>query len=357
MAFCICHISALEFWRSLGDLERARLRNAGALKRTTIPPFGLSFQEESDNAEDALSDASRLARSASSETSVAAEEIRRDIHSFAGSLRHPLHVLVSAGACRRKGEGLTFHVHEGDYTPGSFFRVGDGYVVSPELAFVQYARDASLVDVLRVGAELTGSYAALLRTPEEAEGPDALGFRKGELVTTLARLRDYVKRASREHGIKRARVALRYLPDGCASPMESALFLLLSLPRAYGGYGLPRPEANYRISAPDDRRGAMGKSCFICDLYWPQARLCVEYDSNMFHTGAQRIARDSARRNALALKGITVVSVTGNQIMDRVEMDRAAYLIAKKLGFRPSTYCSDFPERQAGLRAALLPLK
>lgn len=56
--------------------------------------------------------------------------------------------------------------------------------------------DASLVDLLRVGAELTGSYAALLRTPKKRKALMFLGFRKGELVTTLARLRAYVKRAS-----------------------------------------------------------------------------------------------------------------------------------------------------------------
>lgn len=357
MAFCICHISALEFWRSLDDFERIRLRRSEALKRTTLPPFGLSSRDASLVAKEASTSVSRIDRSSLSSASITAEEICRDIHGFAGCLRHPLHVLVPTDACRRKGEALKFHVHRGSFAPGSFFRVGSGYVVSPELAFVQYARDASLVDLLRAGTELTGSYAALLRSPGASGDFDASGFKKGEPVTSLARLSACAEKMSCEQGVKRVRVALRYLPEGCASPMESALALLLCLPRMYGGYALPKPMVNYRIEMSGEGCNMTDKACFVCDLYWPQARLCVEYDSNMFHTGARRIACDSSRRNALAFKGITVVSVTGNQIMNRVEMDRVAYLLAKKLKFRPSTYCQDFPVRQEKLRKALLSSK
>ena len=53
------------------------------------------------------------------------------------------------------------------------------YVVSSELAFVQYARDASLVDLLRVGAELTGLYASLLCSPDTLGGAMHWASRKG----------------------------------------------------------------------------------------------------------------------------------------------------------------------------------
>lgn len=88
------------------------------------------------------------------------------------------------------------------------------YVVLSELAFVQYARDASLVDLLRAGVELAGLYASLLCSPGTLGGCDALGFKKRELVTPLARLSAYAEKASCEQGTKRARVTLRYLHEG-----------------------------------------------------------------------------------------------------------------------------------------------
>lgn len=58
-----------------------------------------------------------------------------------------------------------------------------------------------------------------------------------------------------------------------------------------------------RVEVPKgDWRVAYGRQ-FRCDLLWPTASLCVEYDSDMFHTGSQKIARDARRRNALASLG------------------------------------------------------
>ncbi|MDO4442558.1 MAG: hypothetical protein Q4B69_01615 [Slackia sp.] len=205
---------------------------------------------------------------------------------------------------------------------------------------------------MKIGAEITGSYRTFLS--DDRFDSSASGFASGLPLTDAAKMSAFISKAACERGVKNARRVARYLVEGCASPMEAVLAALLHVPRSRGGYGLPKPLANYRI---DMRRGdskAAGGSYYVCDLYWPDARLCVEYDSDMFHTGSERIASDSSRRNALAFRGISVVSVTRRQIMSREEMDRVAHLLAKKLGVRFSSPLYDFGERQRALRAELL---
>lgn len=116
--------------------------------------------------------------------------------------------------------------------------------------------------------------------------------------------------------------------------METALAMLLSMPKAKGGYGLPSPQLNAAVEVPKgDWRVAYGRQ-FRCDLLWPTASLCVEYDSDMFHTGSQKIARDARRRNALASLGFMVITATKSQVTSIPGLDQLAYQVAKGLGVR-----------------------
>lgn len=67
---------------------------------------------------------------------------------------------------------------------------------------------------------------------------------------------------------------------------------------------------------------------YICDLYWPAARLAVEYDSDLAHTGSHRIARDSRRRNEIQSMGVAVVTITKAQAYSLSEFDMVAHQIA-----------------------------
>lgn len=62
--------------------------------------------------------------------------------------------------------------------------------------------------------------------------------------------------------------------------------------------------------------------------------MAVEYDSDAYHTGAERIASDASRRNALSYLGNAVVTVTRAQVLDCDGMDKTARAIAKLLGKR-----------------------
>ena len=116
--------------------------------------------------------------------------------------------------------------------------------------------------------------------------------------------------------------------------METALSALLSMPKAKGGYGLPLPQLNAAVDVPKgDWRVAYGRQ-FRCDLLWPEANLCVEYDSDMYHTGSQKIAHDARRRNALVSLGFTVITATKKQVMSIPGLDQLAFQVAKGIGMR-----------------------
>lgn len=329
MGFCLSHISALEYWRSLDACDAGNLLKTGATARKAVP----------SPAESGI---------------VSASGIDDDILSTAGLLSHPIHISVPSKDCRRKSDSLIFHVRQNPVPRGSLYSLSrNGFVVSPELTFLQCFSFESLFGLMLIGAELAGSYSLVSR--DELSFRGFSGFVRRDPLTSVAKMQAFLQKVPGDNGLRVARRALRYIPERCASPMESVLALLLSLPRSLGGYGLPKPCANFRIPMRCNDRRAAGKSYYVCDLYWPDANLCVEYDSTMFHTGSKRISEDSARRNALAFRGVSVVALTAGQVFNLAELDKAAYLLAKILGVRLSLSSPDFKSRQKALRSALLP--
>jgi hypothetical protein len=97
-----------------------------------------------------------------------------------------------------------------------------------------------------------------------------------------------------------------------------------------------------------------GAICY-CDLFWPIQRVGVEYDSDTYHTGSDRIADDSERRTALLVVAVPTVTVTRRQITSAVGMHEVAKALDKLLGRRLRPPMPEFLRQRAALRAALLP--
>lgn len=226
-------------------------------------------------------------------------------------------------------------------------RVEEGlYVESPNACFVRRASTLSLSRLVELGLEFCGSYA-LDRACEE-------GFRGRDPLTSAESLQTYVEAATGTAGVKKAAVAARFLANGSASPMESIVAILLCLPRIYGGYGLPLPQLNPWIEVGKRAEGVTKNRHFACDLYWPEYNLAVEYESDRHHTGSERIAGDSRRRNALIYLDRTVVTITRIQLYDARQFHQIAQLLAKRMGkpLRPVKY--DWLTRRYHLRQELL---
>ncbi|WP_143412210.1 hypothetical protein [Arabiibacter massiliensis] len=261
-------------------------------------------------------------------------------------LSSPIHLLVSANAKRSRSKSVVFHTRDERLPSGSLAVVGDGHLISsPGLLLTQEAQSVDTVELVFLGHELCGTYSTIEAPPEMRYGQTP--------KTTLARLRAFLDRADGLRGVKQARRAARYILPNSASPAESALSMAFTLPNLLGGASLSSPRLNYRIDPGKNARRDVGQDYYTCDLFWEKARLAVEYDSDLFHTGSHRIAQDSKRRDDLARLGITVLTVTTRQFSNFQEFTRLVGTVAKLLGERLQPRDKDFATRQIRLHSLL----
>lgn len=118
----------------------------------------------------------------------------------------------------------------------------------------------------------------------------------------LEEFRSYVEARAGSGGVKVARHTLELAEPKSESPMESRLRMLLV------GGGLPRPLAQVPIHDP------AGTFAGRLDLYYPDARLGIEYDGENHR---DRLTDDNRRQNRLQKLGITLLRYTGPDLRER----------------------------------------
>lgn len=215
---------------------------------------------------------------------------------------------------------------------------------TPEFCFLQMANRLSLARLIMLGYELCGTYVLVDKGPAP---------RRDAPLTTVAKLRTFIEGTSNARGRKKALRALRYVLDRSASPMESALAMLLCLPYGLGGYGLPEPRLNYRVDVPPSFRAMADRKHCVCDLCWPESKLAAEYDSELHHVDPERRESDARRRSTLITLGFTVVTVSKGQVMDSGAFNRLAHQLAKRLGKRLRYVDPGYTRAHLELRAEL----
>ena len=262
----------------------------------------------------------------------------------------PLHVLVGSRNARKVNRNMRCHVSPGEFPDGSFVQIDSGLVVSsPELCFLQMAGKLPLIGLVALGNELCGKYRL------GKENADGKGFRGDSPITSVDSLNSYAAKVAGLKGRKSALMALPFIADGSASPMETILAMLLVLPYRLGGYGFPMPLFNYRIDVKVGAGKTAGKSKYYCDLYWPDKKVAVEYDSDAYHTGSERIEQDAIKRNALSSMGVTVVTMSRLQVIETSKLRESAEVLSRLLGKRLKCPAKEFKYRHAELRDQLLP--
>ena len=301
MELLISHRSALEYWRLFGFTE---VKPAHRQRKRMIPTYALT----------------------------ALELQRMDTR----GLTLPLEVMVGAPSAVRKLKGVKPHVACKPLPEGGIIDVGEGlFVASPELCFFQLANRLPLAKHLRLGLELCGSYSL---PANEAAYKDyeimEKGFKNRLALTSTEKLGSFLAHSSGILDQRQMKSILRYIGDGSASPMESRLLVLLTLPYRHGGFGLPMPELDAvvepgkRASKRGTSRLSLGERDYRCDLYWRDLMLAVEYDSDKYHLLSEQKADDSKKKNYLLSKGVQVITVSKLQLRSVVEIERVAQQLA-----------------------------
>lgn len=206
----------------------------------------------------------------------------------------PLHVMITDKCARTESASVVTHLRTAALPSSSLVRIGSGYAAaSPELAFAQMAKQLSFTRLVMLGFELCGTYSSFGQ--EET-------FYQAIPLTNVARISGFIEKSASFQGKQAVKRAIRHVIDGSASPRETQLAMMLSLPYRHGGYGFPAPK----------HLGARRR--YVLDLYWPELKLDIEYDSNAFHAHEEKLLLDSRRRAALEAMGITSINVASEQI-------------------------------------------
>ena len=129
-------------------------------------------------------------------------------------------------------------------------------------------------------------------------------------LTTEDALAEWLAAHRGRKGVARLSRVIELVDPRAESPMESRLRLILVLG------GLPRP-----ISQPT-LHDAAGRFLARPDLYYPQARLVVEFDGAI-HAAPTRLAQDHRRQNRLLSNGFTILRFTGSDVLGNPEAVRA----------------------------------
>jgi len=266
-------------------------------------------------------------------------------------LAMPLHILVGSANARKAARGLRCHISSGVFPGGSFIQGDSGLAISsPELCFVQMATELSLIELIELGFEFCGSYRL-----SDQKDPDK-GFSTDLPLTSTVQLDSFLSKTQGLKGHKQALRALRFIANGSASPMETILTMLLTLPYRLGGYAFPMPQLNYPVGVSAHSSKASGRQKYCCDLYWPDKRIDVEYDSDAFHTKSEQIAHDAIRRNDLLSMGISVVTVSRKQLFSTTGMHAVTEVLRKSLSRRVQYPIPEFYARRLALRKQLFRL-
>lgn len=264
-------------------------------------------------------------------------------------LSKPVNLLVSDNADRRRIKGTVCRCCPAGVAPRFILKTREDMLTEgPELCFLHRARELTVPLLAEMGFELCGSYRIYPSDPK--------GFVEREPLMTCDRLTKFVESVGGAKGATMARRATAFVRNGSRSPMETVVVLLLCLPPRYGGYGLPMPFLNYRVNVSRNAQNASSNGYYLCDAFWPEARLDVEYDSDLVHTGSSRISHDAKRRNGLTSMGVTVITITRGQVFDCEEMDKVAHAVAQRIGRRLRLDGREWVQRRAELRRRLLDL-
>lgn len=227
------------------------------------------------------------------------------------------------------------------FPPGSLVRYSTGiYGLSPEYVIVKLAEVYPEIALISLGIELCSSY---IKTEDGTlyHQPAAM---------SVESLGAFIERVEDVRGLKQTRKILKHLVNHSASPRETALYMLLCLPKRIGGCGFSGATSNLSLQV---RTWISKTGVCMSDICWDDKKVCVEYESTEFHGEYSSLQRDSARRIELMHQGYDVITITNLQITNIVLFRTAAEVIARKLGVR-LRYDEKFLYRQSELHRLLM---
>lgn len=237
----------------------------------------------------------------------------------------PIHALALDPRRWRHSKHVTCHLWSGPVPLEEVIHIdNDLYVCSPEFLFLQLCCRSDLENILMVGSEMASDYAP---NPQGRHGL----VRRPPLLTPDS-IRACADTMAEAPGTAKARKLAGHLVQHAWSPKETEIALLLGLPRRLGGRGVSGIELNYRIDLAPSAQTIARRSSVVADLMILPERHVLEYNSNDFHLTRTAHESDERKRNALAMMGIELTTITAGQLHDWETFDSIAEHLLFELG-------------------------
>lgn len=239
---------------------------------------------------------------------------------------------------------------------GAICTAGNAFVCSPEFCFVLVAGDVKhicqerlshwqyIVILVELGCELCGTYS-------KQESVRGFKDRRAPLIGSW-QLFSFAGLMANERGGSLAHEAIRWVIDGLNSPMETVLYMMLCLPRAWGGLGLYRPRSNWILDVPTELWRGGRQHRIIPDLYWPEYALIAEYFGEDAHEG--REVPDVERQEIAQDMGYKVVTFWKEDLLDLKKFNAKARVISHYMGRELPEATESFAALQSRLQQMLL---
>jgi len=176
---------------------------------------------------------------------------------------------------------------------------------------------------IRCGLRITSALRTIADLACRLPLTDAVALLDAALHRRLVksgRLRDWAGTHAGHRGVRRQRRALDLADSAAESVMETRLRLVLVLA------GLPRPRS--QVALRDD----FGLFLARADLYYPDARLAIEYDGA---THRESLAADNRRQNRMVDAGYRLLRFTAADVLSAP--DSVVTLVRRALSATVST--------------------
>lgn len=246
------------------------------------------------------------------------------------NLTLPLRLMVPETHKRNHTKEINFFTWIKNIPYGSFYKLKDRgnddeevFVSKPELVFFETAKLCSLSETVFIGNLLCANFVY--------DNTESVKQRDRKAVTTVKKIKTYLEKMENVKGIKKAKLAAKYIIDNCYSIREAELATMAMLPIRYGGYGMPSFEMNGKVLTYNEYRNSLGRKIIRCDLVWAKERVIVEYESNLTHLDKDQHYYDKKRSSALSGSGYKVISVTNDDVNSFSKIDDTFFMLRKLL--------------------------
>lgn len=312
----ICGLSALDYWRKLQGAE-----------------FDASYED--------LWEGKRVARPGDTVYSRSADLL------VALGLPAPLHLLADSPGNRRTSLFAVFHTYREPPLEKDLIEIGPNvFVCSPVLAIAQAASTSSPAELDLLYLEFCGTYLLSPASPT--------GFVGAKPYLTKESLFEAFQGESGYPTCKKNKrlSVLESSSPNSNSPAESVCHAMLSLPRAYGGLGVPGIELNKTLLLDSESAAILGTDRIRPDFYIEDAATAGEYKSKAFHS-SDNWANDSRRLDALESMGLHTFTLDAVRAKNLRDLTGLAHTLCDRMGLRYTKPRKSEIEKRASLHKSL----